>query len=139
MPVSDREKGGRLVRLAWVKGVHTHFPEEPKASYTAPWEEISEWEREIVSSIYEQMRVFLQAGGLEKQPTSLLTREQGGRLVRLMWIIQVYRILPQPKEAYIQPWENMPAWEREIDSDIFVAIAREVKDEQGSQTVQARD
>ena len=139
MSVSDREKGGRLVRLAWIKGVQTYFPGEPKVSYIALWEEINEWEREIVSSIYEQICAFILADGLEKNPISPLTREQGGRLVRLIWINQVYRLLSHPKEAYVQPWENMPAWEREIDRDIFVAIEREVKHEQGSQTTEARD
>jgi len=118
----DPEVAGRLVRQAWIDGVNKYFPGVPKQSYIAPWEEIGEWERAIVIEIFNQVEAFLQSGESSQQ----LSREQGGRLVRFIWIVQVYRRIPEPKASYVCSWEEMPEWEREADMDMFSAIEQKV-------------
>jgi hypothetical protein len=129
MPTVDREQGGRLVRNAWIEGVKQYFPDTVKESYIAPWEQMRDWEKEIVSVIYQQVRAFILAGVENRQPVGHLTREQGGRLVREIWVGQVYRLIPDPKETYVAPWEKMPSWEQEVDMDMFRAIEQSVLEE----------
>jgi hypothetical protein len=117
----EQETRGRLVRTAWISGVKRHFPGEPKPGYVAPWEEMPDWERAIVVAIYEQVSAIVLAGAKDGQRTRLAP-EQGGRLVRIVWVQQVYKHFPDPKEAYVQPWEQMPEWERRTDTDMFAAI-----------------
>jgi mono/diheme cytochrome c family protein len=59
----------------------------------------------------------------------MLDREQGGRLVRQVWIEQVHKHIPNPKHSYVCPWEEMPEWERETDRAIFDAIATALRQE----------
>ena len=117
----EQETRGRLVRAAWIAGVKSYFPGEPKAGYIAPWEEMPDWERAIVVALYDQARGVILAGGNDGQRVRL-TPEQGGRLVRIIWVQQVYRHFPEPKESYVQAWEQMPEWERQTDTDMFAAI-----------------
>lgn len=118
----DQESAGRLVRQAWIDGVKQFYPETPKSSYIAPWEEISEWERSIVIEIYQQVRAILLAG----EPSTRLTPEQGGRLVRLIWIGQVYKHIRDPKPAYVCNWEELAEWEQSTDIGMFKAISQTV-------------
>ena len=117
----QQEARGRLVREAWIAGVKRYFPGEPKASYISPWEEMPDWERAIVVALYDQVRGVVLAG-VQNGQTVRLTPEQGGRLVRVVWVQQVYKHFPDPKETYVQSWELMPEWERLTDTDMFTAI-----------------
>jgi hypothetical protein len=117
----QQEARGRLVREAWIAGVKSHFPGEPKASYITSWEEMPDWERAIVVALYDQVRGVVLAGVQPGQQVRL-TPEQGGRLVRVVWVQQVYKHFPDPKETYVQAWEQMPEWERQTDTDMFAAI-----------------
>jgi hypothetical protein len=121
----QQEARGRLVRAAWIAGVKRHFPGEPKASYVAPWEEMPDWERTIVVALYEQVGGVVAAGARNGQPVRL-TPEQGGRLVRLVWVQQVYKHFSDPKDTYVQAWEHMPEWERQTDTEMFAAIEAHV-------------
>ncbi len=117
----NREEGGRFFREAWIAGVKKHFPGTPKPSYVAPWESTPDWEKEIVTEIYAQMQALVQAGTQSGQITRL-NREQGGRVIRLAWIGQVYKHIPNPKSSYVCNWEEIPSWEQEVDMDIFEMI-----------------
>ena len=116
------------MREAWIAGVKRYFPGTPKPSYIAPWEEMPDWERAIVVEIYRQVSGVVLAGVQDGEPVRL-TREQGGRLVRIVWVQQVYKHFPDPKDTYVQPWEATPDWERQTDADMFTAIERAVLDE----------
>jgi hypothetical protein len=117
----EQEARGRLVRTAWISGAKRYFPGEPKPGYVAPWEEMPDWERAIVVAIYEQVSAIALAGAKDGQRVRLAP-EQGGRLVRIVWVQQVNKHFPVPKETYVQPWEQMPEWERRTDTDMFAAI-----------------
>ena len=117
----DQEEGGRFFRNAWIRGVQHHYPGTPKQSYIAPWENMSQWEKDIVTEIYSQMQALIGAGVQAGQATHL-TREQGGRIIRLAWVGQVYKHISEPKPAYVCNWEDMSSWEQEVDMDIFEAI-----------------
>ncbi|WP_435137616.1 hypothetical protein [Actinacidiphila sp. bgisy144] len=110
---------GRAFREAWIKGVNTHYPGEPKPGYVAPWEETPEWERDAASAVYGQVEDFLtvSAGSAAK-----LSREQKGRFVSLCWIAQIHKHFPDPKPSYVADWDDQPAWQRETNADIFEAI-----------------
>ncbi len=124
----DREEGGRFFRTCWIAGVHKHYPGTPKPSYIAPWENMSTWEQEIVMALYQQAYALVVAG-MERDQMVRLNREQGGRVIRIGWVGQVYKHISEPKLAYVCDWEEMPAWEREVDRDIFEAIQARVYQE----------
>ena len=60
----------------------------------------------------------------------MLDREEGGKLVRKIWIEQVYKHIPNPKHSYVAPWEEMAEWEKETDRAIFEAIAAALQNQQ---------
>ena len=45
----------------------------------------------------------------------MLDREQGGKLVRKVWIEQAYSFIPNHRHSYVCPWEEMQEWEQETD------------------------
>lgn len=115
----DKEEGGRFFRAEWIKGVQRHYPGTPKPGYIAPWEEMQVWEQESAAAVYEQVHQFvLQAAGA----TTKLKREQKGRFICLCWIGQIFKYFPEPKASYVADWEQLPAWQKETDADIFAAI-----------------
>ncbi|TDO57358.1 hypothetical protein EV651_11182 [Kribbella sp. VKM Ac-2571] len=113
---------GRIFRDAWIAGVAKHYSGEPKPGHVAPWEETPDWERESAAAVYEQVRAFVEVSGGN---TSKLSREQKGRFVALCWTAQIYHHIPDPKPGYVADWDDMPAWQRETDADIFERIERE--------------
>jgi hypothetical protein len=80
-----------------------------------------DWEKEIVTEIYTQIQALVQAGAQDGQVIRL-NREQGGRVIRIAWLGQVYKHIPEPKSSYVCNWEEMPSWEQEVDRDIFEMI-----------------
>lgn len=121
MPDATDDTPGRIFREAWITGVKSHYPGEPKPSYIAPWSDTPDWERASAAAVYGQVRAFVEATG---GATAKLSREQRGRFVALCWIGQIYRHFPDPKPAYVSDWDAMPEWQRETDSDIFDVIER---------------
>ncbi|UCM90986.1 hypothetical protein [Streptomyces marincola] len=115
------DEPGRLFRDAWIAGVTKHFPGEPKPGYIAPWTETPAWERAAAAAVCDQVRQFIERSGGQ---TVRLTREQKGRFVAICWIAQIYRRFESPKASYVADWEDLPAWQRETDADIFEAIER---------------
>jgi hypothetical protein len=118
----DTSEQGRIFREAWIKGVTTHYPGEPKPGYIAPWEEIPPWEREAAAAVYGQVRDFLAVSG---GCAAKLGREQKGRFVSLCWIAQIHKHFPDPKPSYVADWDDQPLWQRETNSDIFEAVEQE--------------
>jgi hypothetical protein len=122
----DQEAGGRFFREAWIAGVKRHYPETPKPGYISPWSEMSQWEQESASAVYEQVRQFILVTGGQ---TTHLSREQKGRFVCLCWIGQIFKHFSDPKESYVADWEQLPEWQRETDVEIFESIERSVLQE----------
>lgn len=120
---------GRIFRNAWIGGLKRHYPGDPKASYVASWEEISEWERASASAVAAQIREF---ADVSAGSTSRLTRSQKGRFVAICWIAQIFKHIPEPKQSYIADWDELPEWQRETDADIFEAIERSLAPLSGS-------
>lgn len=110
---------GRTFRAAWIAGITQHYPGEPKPGYIAPWEQMPEWEQASAIAVYNQIAAFIEAtdGAVDK-----LTREQRGRFVALCWIGQIYKHIPDPKPSYVADWDQLPAWQQQVDADIFDAI-----------------
>ncbi|GAA1871980.1 hypothetical protein [Myceligenerans crystallogenes] len=112
---------GRIFREAWIAGVTTHYPGEPKPGYIAPWDETPEWERSAAAAVAEQIRAFART---TDRAAAKLTRQQKGRFVVLCWIGQIYKHFPDPKPSYVADWDDMPAWQQETDIEIFETIER---------------
>ncbi len=125
----NQEEKGRIFREAWIAGVHKHYPSTPKPGYVAPWEEMQEWEQQAAIATYEQVRQFVL---LTNGCTQKLSREQKSRFVCLCWIGQIYGHFATPKESFVADWEQLPAWQRETDADIFETIERAVQQEMSS-------
>jgi len=121
----DQEQGGRFFRTAWITGVQKHYSGTPKEGYVKPWEQMDAWEQQSAIAVYQQVAHFLTAGVQEGKQTSL-TKVQGGQLVRIAWVGQIYKHIPNPKPSYVGDWDTMPTWEQEVDADIFTAIEESV-------------
>lgn len=119
----DQSEPGKVFREAWIAGVTQHYPGEPKAGYITPWDQTPDWERAAATAVYQQVRAFVDATG---GATTKLTREQRGRFVALCWTGQIYRHFPDPKPSYVADWADLPAWQRETDSDIFDRIEQDI-------------
>lgn len=115
------EEQGRAFREAWIAGVKMHYPGEPKPGYVTPWEETPDWERQSAAAVYGQVAAFVDVSAGN---TAKLTREQKGRFVATCWIAQIHKHIDDPKPGYVADWDQLPAWQRETDSDIFEAIER---------------
>jgi len=122
------EQQGRRFREAWIRGVQKHYPGTPKPSYITPWKEMSAWEQEAARAVYGKVRALIQAG-LQHEPPTRLTEEQGGRYISEAWNVQVFRHIEHPKPAYVADWEDLPEWQRLTDRDIFAAIEQTVLQE----------
>jgi hypothetical protein len=115
----NRDDAGRTFREAWIAGVSKHYPGDPKPSYVAPWEDTPDWERSSAAAVHDQVRTFvLTTNGA----TAKLSRAQKGQFVALCWIGQIYKQFPAPKSSYVADWDDLPAWQRETDADIFEHI-----------------
>jgi hypothetical protein len=113
--------GGRTFREAWIAGVRKHYPDDPKPSYVAPWEDTPDWERNSAAAVHDQVRDFvLTTNGA----TAKLSRPQKGQFVALCWIGQIYKHFPAPKPSYVAGWNELPDWQRDTDADIFEHIER---------------
>ncbi len=112
-------ENGRIFREAWIAGVKRYYPGEPKPGYIAPWEETPDWERESATAVHDLVHAFVVGS---EGATRRLCREQKGQFVALCWIAQIYRHFPDPKPSYVAPWDQLPAWRRETDADIFEVI-----------------
>ncbi|WP_326646018.1 hypothetical protein OG884_15315 [Streptosporangium sp. NBC_01755] len=113
------QEPGRTFREAWIDGVKKHFPGEPKPGYVTPWEETPDWERSCAAAVEEQVSAFI---AVTARQTAKLTREQRGRFIAICWIGQIFKHIPAPKPAYVADWDDLPAWQRETDADIFDRI-----------------
>jgi hypothetical protein len=122
----EQVQNGRIFREAWITGVKQHYPTTPKESYIAPWEAMPSWEQESANAVYEQVRQFVIVSAGK---TMRLSREQKGRFVCLCWIAQIFKHIPDPKPSYTADWDELPAWQRATDSDIFEVIERAVLQE----------
>ena len=124
----SREEGGRFFRLAWIQAVQKHYPGTPKEGYVRPWEKMDSWEQESAMTVFHQTRSFVRAGEQHGKLVTL-TREQGGRFIRIAWVAQMYRHFQNPKASYVCDWDDpdMSGWEKEVDMDLFEAIAAAVQ------------
>lgn len=120
---SDR---GRTFRNAWIAGVTTHYPGEPKPSYITPWEETPDWERAAATAVYDQIYAFINA---TDGHTARLTREQKGRFVAICWLGQILKHFPDPKPSYLAGWDDLPGWQQQTDADIFQRIEDELQEQ----------
>lgn len=48
----SREQKGRFVALCWIGQIYARLP-NPKPSYVADWEHLSEWQKQTDSDIFE--------------------------------------------------------------------------------------
>jgi hypothetical protein len=117
--MSEDFDGGRVFRQAWIDGVRAHHPGEPKPGYVALWEQTPDWERQSATAVFGQVAGLLAAS---EGAAVRLTRAQKGQFVAACWTAQIYLRIPDPKPAYVAPWEDLPAWQQETDADIFEAI-----------------
>jgi hypothetical protein len=113
---------GRVFREAWISGVTTYYPGEPKPGYITPWEDTPDWERAAATAVYDQVLAFIHA---TDGATAKLTRTQKGRFVALCWIGQIYKHFPDPKPSYVADWDALPEWQQETDADIFERIEQD--------------
>jgi hypothetical protein len=119
--VSEVNDGGQVFRQAWIDGVRAHYPGDPKPGYVAPWEQTPDWERQSAAAVFGQVLDLLT---ISSGAAARLTRTQKGQFVAACWTAQIYLRIPDPKSAYVAPWEELPSWQQETDADIFEAIER---------------
>jgi hypothetical protein len=114
-------EAGKIFREAWIVGVNKHYPGEPKAGYVAPWDETLEWERQSAAAVYQLVAELLR---VSEGAAGRLTRVQKSQFVAASWTAQIFLRIESPKPSYVAPWEALPAWQQEVDADIFESIER---------------
>lgn len=119
------DEPGRLFRVAWIAGVRKHFPGEPKPGYVTPWEQTPDWERSCAAATQDLIQALVRSSD---NAALNLKREQKGQFVAACWNAQIYRHIPDPKPSYVAPWEDLPPWQKEVDADIFDAVATPTSD-----------
>ncbi|GAA1649054.1 hypothetical protein [Actinoplanes couchii] len=112
---------GKIFRNAWIAGVRQHYPDDPKPGYVTPWDDTPDWERAAAAAVYGQVLTFIE---VSNGATTKLSREQRGRFIALCWIAQIHAAFDDPKPTYVADWEDLPAWQQQVDADIFDAIER---------------
>jgi hypothetical protein len=117
-------EAGKIFREAWIAGVKKHYPGEPKAGYVAPWDETPGWERQSAAAVYQLVADLLR---ISEGAAQRLSRTQKSQFVAASWTAQIYRQIPDPKPSYVAPWELLPAWQQEVDADIFETIEQTEK------------
>ncbi|MFQ6327149.1 hypothetical protein ACLMAL_13555 [Nocardia sp. CWNU-33] len=115
----DDTDRGRIFRRAWIDGVRSYYPGDPKPGYVAEWEDMPAWEQAAAIAVYDQVAQFLSA---TDGSASKLSSEQKGRWIALCWIAQIHKHIPEPKPSYVADWEQLPDWQQKVDADIFAAI-----------------
>ena len=50
-------------------------------------------------------------------------REARGRVVASLWRLQMIEHFGDSKPGYTAEWDKLPAWQREVDADIYDAVA----------------
>lgn len=112
---------GRTFREAWIAGVNSHYPGEPKSGYVTAWADTPDWERAAAAAVEAQIVAFAQASrsGVRK-----LSSAQRGRFVALCWVAQMYEHFADPKPSYVADWDDLPEWQQRTNSDIFDAIVQ---------------
>jgi hypothetical protein len=114
-------EAGKIFREAWIAGVNKHYPGEPKAGYVAPWDETPEWERHAAAAVYQLVAELLR---ISEGAARRLTRVQKSQFVAASWTAQIFLRIESPKPSYVAPWEALPAWQQEVDADIFESRTR---------------
>ena len=121
----DFEQGYRLTRQAWIDGVNAFHP-APKESYILPWEKMSSWEQEALSSLYHQVREILLPSLKEGIQ---IPREHGGYLVSAIWNVLMFQLLRDPKSSYVKHFNDLDEWQQKTDIKMFEAIESAVRQE----------
>jgi hypothetical protein len=114
------DEPGKQFRDAWIAGVHKHYGGEPKPGYVTPWGETLEWERSCAAATEAMIVSLLHSSD---NAAVKLTREQKSQFVAACWTAQIYRQIAEPKPSYVATWDASPRWQREVDADIFDAVA----------------
>lgn len=104
---------GRLFRNAWIDAVKRHRPSNPSASSIAPWEQQA---AEAVCGLVA--RLVRSSGGA----TAKLHAFERGQLLTALWNAHVHQFHPDPPPGYFTPWEDLPAWRRQVNAEVFEAI-----------------
>jgi hypothetical protein len=84
-------------------------------------EETPDRERHSAAAVFGQVLGLLTASN---GAAARLTRAQKEQFIAACWTAQIYMRIPDPKPAYVAPWEDLPIWQQETDADIFEAIER---------------
>lgn len=116
--MTSREPG-EVFRAAWIAGVLSHHPGEPKSGYVTPWAHTPDWERAAAAAVEAQVATF---ASVAPNGAAHLNREQRGRFVALCWVAQVHEHIADPKPSYVADWDSLPEWQKKTDSDIFDAV-----------------
>jgi hypothetical protein len=122
---NQNEKLGKLFRNAWIKGIFAHYRGTKVTEYTRSWGDIPQWEQQACIATFHDVAAFLRASS-SQQAQGSLTREQGGRIVCAFWNMQMLQLFEKSRPSFITSWENLPVWQQNVDSDIFVEIQEKV-------------
>ncbi|WP_280457678.1 hypothetical protein [Nocardia carnea] len=120
MLLDDTDRG-RIFRGAWIEGVRSFYPGEPKPGYVAEWDKMPEWEQSAAIAVFDQTTAFLATTG---GSAAKLTPGQKGRWIALCWIGQIYKHFSDPKPSYVADWDGLPQWQQKVDTHIFEVIEK---------------
>lgn len=112
---------GQHFRQAWINAVNQHHPTTPPPTYLTPWNTLATWEQHTCEATYTRILDLITSS---KGNTTRLHAFERGQILTATWNAHVYYFHPDPGPSYTTPWNDLPTWRRDVNTDIFETIAR---------------
>jgi hypothetical protein len=110
---------GMLFRRAWIHAIKRHHPSTPSPSSTAPWNDMPDWEQRTAEHVCARVIELIRSSG---EATTKLQAFERGQLLTAMWNAHVHRFHPDPPASYTTPWQDLAAWRRQVNTEVFEQI-----------------
>jgi hypothetical protein len=110
---------GRRFRRSWVNAVRRYHP-DANPVHLIPWDDMVAWEQQTADTVAIRLAECIASAG--KGARKLHPDEQS-QLVTALWNAHVRCFHPGPGPSYTTPWNELPTWRRNVNTDIFEDIA----------------
>jgi hypothetical protein len=110
---------GRRFRQSWINAVRRYHPDASPV-HLLPWDDMVAWEQQTAETVAIRLAECIASAG--KGARKLHPDEQS-QLVTALWNAHVRCFHPGPGPSYTTPWNELPTWRRNVNTDIFEDIA----------------
>lgn len=113
---TTRHALGRRFRQSWINAVRRYHPGTPNPAHLVPWDAMTAWEQQTADTVAIRLAEFISSAG---KGARKLDPDEQSQLVTAMWNAHVRCFHPDPGPSYTTPWNELPTWRRNVNTDIF--------------------